>query len=116
VRWDDDGGHYPFVGTAPERPPADRASGLPRYQNEIGVGEIRIGALEFHCVGALPPGDHPHVYLNMTGKGAIRCPYCATDYVHDATLRWDMTVPVGCLYDVELQEDNPSTVQGGFDG
>jgi uncharacterized Zn-finger protein len=116
VRWDDGTRHYPFVGTAPGSPSADRALGLPSYQNEIGVGEIRIGVVEFHCVGALPPGDHPHIYLNMSGKAAIRCPYCATDYVHDAALRWDKTVPAGCLYDAEIHEDNSRTVQGGFHG
>ena len=100
ARWDDDGGRYPIVLAALELPPADRAPGLPSYQNEIGVGEIRIGAVEFHCVGALPPGDHPHIYLNMSGKASIRCPYCATDYVHDAALRWDTTVPAGCAYKV----------------
>jgi uncharacterized Zn-finger protein len=104
ARWDDDGGPDPRVRTALEPPYADRAPGLPSYQNEIGVGVIKIGAVEFHCVGALPPGDHPHIYLNMSGKASIRCPYCATNYVHDATLRWDTTVPPGCLYDAELED------------
>jgi uncharacterized Zn-finger protein len=97
-------GPDPRVRTALEPPYADRAPGLPSYQNEIGVGVIKIGAVEFHCVGALPPGDHPHIYLNMSGKASIRCPYCATNYVHDATLRWDTTVPPGCLYDAELED------------
>jgi len=98
ARRDDDGGYYPFVLTPPALPAADHAPGLPSYQNEIGVGEIRISAAEFHCIGALPPGDHPHIYLNMLGKASIRCPYCATDYVCDAALRWGETVPAGCAY------------------
>jgi uncharacterized Zn-finger protein len=99
ARWDDDGGYYPFVLAAIALPTADHAPGLPSYQNEIGVGEIRISVVEFHCIGALPPGDHPHIYLNMSGKASIRCPYCATNYVCDAALQCPETIPAGCAYD-----------------
>ncbi len=98
ARWDDEGGHGPVVRALSEPPPAGHAARLPRYWNETGVGVIRIGALEFHCVGAWPPGNHPDTYLDMSGKGAIRCPYCATDYVYDAALGRNTTDPAGSLH------------------
>ena len=39
------------------------------------------------CIGALPPFDHPHVYLDMGAGSEAICPYCSTHYVYDATLR-----------------------------
>ena len=41
----------------------------PHFHNQPGVAQIRIGAKEFMCIGALPPFDHPHVYLDM-GAGS----------------------------------------------
>ena len=52
---------------------------------------------EFQCMGARPPHDHPHVYLDMGAEGQILCPYCSTLYVHDARLAPDATEPEGCL-------------------
>jgi hypothetical protein len=48
-------------------------------------------------MGARPPHDHPHVYLDMGADGQILCPYCSTLYVHDARLAADETDPKGCL-------------------
>lgn len=59
---------------------------LPKFCNDRAVEEIRIGAREFNCIGASPPHDHPHVYINMGGRDAILCPYCGTRYRHDARL------------------------------
>jgi uncharacterized Zn-finger protein len=36
-----------------------------KFKNDQGVPEIRIGVKEFKCVGASPPQDHPHIYLEM---------------------------------------------------
>ena len=32
------------------------------------------------CVGAKPPFDHPHVFLDMGDDSEIICPYCSTLY------------------------------------
>jgi uncharacterized Zn-finger protein len=59
---------------------------VPHFHNEAGLAVIEIGAREFMCVGALPPFDHPHVYLDMGGNAEIVCPYCSTLYRLDPTL------------------------------
>ena len=38
---------------------------IPHFHNDPGVPVIEIGAKEFMCVGATPPYDHPHVFLDM---------------------------------------------------
>ena len=38
---------------------------VPHFHNDPGVPVIEIGAHEFMCVGAKPPFDHPHVFLDM---------------------------------------------------
>ena len=37
----------------------------PKFCNEAGVREIRVGVRELECIGAKPPFDHPHVFLDM---------------------------------------------------
>ena len=59
---------------------------IPHFHNQPGLSKIRVGAKEFMCIGALPPFDHPHVYIDMGGDGEAICPYCSTHYVHDAAL------------------------------
>jgi uncharacterized Zn-finger protein len=56
---------------------------VPHFHNDAGVSVIEIGAREFMCVGALPPFDHPHVFLDMGADNEIICPYCSTLYRHD---------------------------------
>src|SRR5436853_7875267 len=73
------------------------ASLVPHFANDPGVEKIAIGVKEFQCMGARPPHDHPHVYLDMGADGQILCPYCSTLYVHDARLTTDETEPKGCL-------------------
>lgn len=53
---------------------------VPHFHNDAGVSTIEIGAKEFMCVGANPPFDHPHVFLDMGDDGEIICPYCSTLY------------------------------------
>jgi uncharacterized Zn-finger protein len=53
---------------------------VPHFQNDPGVPVIEIGAREFMCVGATPPYDHPHVFLDMGEDNEIICPYCSTLY------------------------------------
>ncbi len=83
---------------------ADRRSymakiGVPHFHNEIGVEKIHIGVREFQCMGARPPMDHPHVYLDMGGDDQIVCPYCSTLFIYDANLRPDQTDPPYCLFE-----------------
>jgi uncharacterized Zn-finger protein len=57
------------------------ASGAtPHFQNSMGLSVIEIGAGEFMCIGAAPPYDHPHVFLDMGKAKEIICPYCSTLY------------------------------------
>jgi len=36
----------------------------PKFMNDRGDPEIRIGVREFRCVGVSPPQDHPHIYID----------------------------------------------------
>jgi uncharacterized Zn-finger protein len=51
-------------------------SGYPKFRNDRGVPEIRIGVREFDCIGVSPPQDHPHIYIDMGPADTILCPYC----------------------------------------
>lgn len=81
----------------PPESPASK-SFYPKFHNDLAVPEIRIGARAFHCIGALPPQDHPHVYLNMGAQDGILCPYCATRYRFDPALERTAAYPAGCAY------------------
>jgi uncharacterized Zn-finger protein len=75
---------------------ADHA--VPHFHNDSGVPAIAIGAHEFMCVGAKPPFDHPHVFLDMGDGNEKVCPYCSTLYRHDPGLGALETIPPGHLY------------------
>ena len=66
--------------------PAMAETVVPHFHNDLGVQVIEIGAREFMCVGASPPLDHPHVFLDMGEDAEIICPYCSTLYRHDPAL------------------------------
>jgi uncharacterized Zn-finger protein len=72
--------------------------GIPHFHNDPGVSTILLGAREFMCIGAKPPFDHPHVFLDMGSEDEIVCPYCSTLYRHAAGLKYNETRPAGCLY------------------
>ncbi|MDR6285459.1 putative Zn-finger protein [Methylopila jiangsuensis] len=72
--------------------------GTPHFANDTGVSVIHIGAREFQCIGAKPPFDHPHVYLDMGSDDEIICPYCSTHYKFRASLHADASDPAGCLW------------------
>ncbi|MGI9383218.1 MAG: zinc-finger domain-containing protein [Methyloligellaceae bacterium] len=74
---------------------------IPHFQNDAGVEKIQIGVKEFKCMGALPPHDHPHVFLDMGADDQIICPYCSTVYVHDPALSPKETVPADCRYEAD---------------
>jgi uncharacterized Zn-finger protein len=70
---------------------------VPHFANDGGVEKIIVGVKEFQCMGARPPHDHPHVYLDMGSDGQILCPYCSTLYVYDDGFVAEQTAPDGCL-------------------
>jgi uncharacterized Zn-finger protein len=72
---------------------------VPHFQNSMGVSQIDIGAKEFMCVGALPPYDHPHVYLDMGSDSDIVCPYCSTHYVFNSKLSAGNAEPAEAVFD-----------------
>lgn len=72
---------------------------VPHFQNDPGVSVIEIGAREFMCVGAMPPFDHPHVFLDMGDDSDIICPYCSTLYRHDPALDPHAAKPPECAMD-----------------
>lgn len=70
------------------------ASGAtPHFQNDMGLDAIEIGAREFMCIGARPPFDHPHIFLDLGTADEIVCPYCSTLYRFNAGLRPDQSAP-----------------------
>jgi uncharacterized Zn-finger protein len=75
-------------------------SSVPHYKNDIGVSSIRIAAREFMCVGASPPFDHPHVFIDMGDGSEAICPYCSTLYRFDPALHGSESDPPGCAYDI----------------
>lgn len=70
----------------------------PHFHNSMGVPAIEIGAHEFMCIGAKPPYDHPHVYLDMGASHEIICPYCSTLYRHNSKLAADTAVPAEAIW------------------
>lgn len=74
---------------------------VPHFHNSDGVAQIEIGAKEFMCVGALPPFDHPHVYLDMGGDADIVCPYCSTHYVFNSKLETSAAIPASAVFEIE---------------
>lgn len=74
---------------------------VPHFHNSAGVAHIEIGVKEFMCIGANPPYDHPHIFLDMGDDSEKVCPYCSTHYVYNADLKGDKTSPEGCTWHVE---------------
>ena len=74
------------------------ASSTPHFQNDMGLSMIEIGAKQFMCVGATPPFDHPHVFLNMGAGEEIICPYCSTLFRHNARLGSDQAEPESAVW------------------
>ena len=69
---------------------------VPHFRNDAGVPVIEIGAREFMCIGANPPFDHPHVFLDMGDENEAVCPYCSTLYRFDPTLDAHAARPPEC--------------------
>ena len=71
---------------------------VPHFHNSNGVDAIQIGAKEFMCIGAKPPLDHPHVFLDMGADNSIVCPYCSTLYNHNPDLAASEADPQDCTW------------------
>ncbi len=71
---------------------------VPHFHNDAGTPVVTIGVKEFMCVGAKPPFDHPHVFLDMGEDDEKICPYCSTLYRFRADLDPTQTDPPGHLY------------------
>jgi uncharacterized Zn-finger protein len=85
------------------------SSVTPHFANDQGVEKIYVGVREFQCMGARPPHDHPHVYLDMGSDSQILCPYCSTLYVFDPRLDEDQTDPAECLVISEVISEAVTT-------
>jgi len=70
---------------------------VPHFHNDAGVAVIEIGSQEFMCVGANPPFDHPHVFLDLGNDNEIICPYCSTLYRYAADLPAGEARPPECV-------------------
>lgn len=74
---------------------------VPHFHNSEGLGRIEIGSKEFQCVGALPPFDHPHIYIDMGKESDIVCPYCSTLYVFNSRLAPGTSEPLSAVFHAE---------------
>jgi len=74
---------------------------VPHFQNTSGHDSIAIGTRKFMCIGAKPPFDHPHVFLDMGTENEIVCPYCSTLYKFDPTLEAEESSPNDCVWTPE---------------
>ncbi|MEX0347097.1 MAG: zinc-finger domain-containing protein [Rhizobiaceae bacterium] len=72
---------------------------VPHFHNSEGHAKIEIGVKEFMCIGANPPYDHPHVYLDMGAESEKVCPYCSTLFVYAESLGAAETRPEGCAFE-----------------
>ena len=78
------------------------ASGsTPHFHNSAGVPVIEIGTREFMCIGARPPFDHPHIFIDMGKETDIVCPYCSTHYVYNPQLAPGTSQPLSAVYQAE---------------
>jgi len=48
------------------------------------------------CVGAKPPFDHPHIFLDMGDEREIICSYCSTLFRYDPALKPHEARPAEC--------------------
>ncbi len=70
----------------------------PYFHNDPGVPLVEVGAKEFMCMGASPPFDHPHIYLDMGADNEIICAYCSTHFKYNPALKADAAIPAACIW------------------
>ncbi|GGC84908.1 zinc-finger domain-containing protein [Chelatococcus reniformis] len=76
--------------------------GVPHFQNDLGVATIHVGAREFMCIGARPPFDHPHIFIDMGDSDEAICSYCSTLYKFDPSLGSGRCEPPECKWADEV--------------
>ena len=73
---------------------------VPQLSNDPGAEKVFVGVKEFNCIGAKPPHDHPHVFLDMGTDNQVLCAYCSTLFVFDPRLNANESDPKGCIENV----------------
>ncbi len=71
--------------------------GTPHFHNQPGLSSVKVRVRTFMCVGALPPFDHPHIFIDMGRETDIVCSYCSTRFVFEPGLK-GIVEPAECLY------------------
>jgi uncharacterized Zn-finger protein len=71
---------------------------VPHFHNDPGVPVIEIGAREFMCIGATPPFDHPHIFIDLGHETEAICPYCSTLYRFNGELQPAEARPPQCVW------------------
>ena len=74
---------------------ADRS--IPHFHNDLGLASITVGVKQFMCMGAKPPFDHPHIFIDMGSDVEEICSYCSTQFMYKSELNAACS-PVECEY------------------
>ena len=74
-------------------------SSIPHFHNTEGLARIEVGSKEFMCIGALPPYDHPHIYIDMGKENDAVCGYCSTHYVFNSELPAGTSEPLSAIFE-----------------
>jgi uncharacterized Zn-finger protein len=69
---------------------------IPHFQNDLGVPSIGVGTKKFMCMGANPPFDHPHIFIDMGSEAEAVCSYCSTLYRFEPSLGAHEADPADC--------------------
>lgn len=72
--------------------------GTPHFHNSMGLAKIEIGSRQFMCMGALPPFDHPHIFINMGDGNEAICPYCSTLFSYSPSLKAGTSNPADATW------------------
>jgi uncharacterized Zn-finger protein len=86
----------------------------PSFFNDLGAPILVIGTKKFKCIGASPPFDHPHIYLDMGNDGEIVCPYCSTLFRYNASVGDLDASPIFEPQVQNIQQPPPTSVSEGL--
>ena len=73
-------------------------TGIPHFCNDLGVTVIEVGSKEFMCIGAKPPFDHPHIFIDLGSDNDAVCPYCSTLYRYNPALAAGAAKPEAAVW------------------
>ena len=76
-------------------------SSTPHFHNTEVLMRIEVCSKEFKCIGALPPFDHPHIFIDMGKDNETVCSYCSTHYVFNPELAPGTSPPLSAVYQAE---------------